>query len=283
MLAFITWDISPELVNIFGREIRWYGLCWAIGVLCTSYVVQKMYQSEKLPEKWFDSLFVYVLIGLIIGARLGHCLFYDPGYYLAHPIEILKIWQGGLASHGGAIGMTIGIWLFCRNVSKKSIIWALDRLIVGVAIGAAFIRVGNLMNSEIYGGPTTMPWGFNFVRDRSWHLPVIDGGAGELPCHPTQIYEAIIYFAIFILTMYMFYKTRAKEKQGLILGISLIGIFLSRFFIEFLKNVQEPFEIQMRASMGINMGQLLSIPFVIWGIWLVYNALRDKKQTIDKK
>lgn len=282
MLAFITWDISPELVNIFGREIRWYGLCWAIGVLCTSYVVQKMYQSEKLPEKWFDSLFVYVLIGLIIGARLGHCLFYDPEYYLSHPIEILKIWEGGLASHGGAIGMTIGIWLFCRNVSKKSIIWALDRLIVGVAIGAAFIRVGNLMNSEIYGGPTTMPWGFNFVRDRSWHLPIVEGGAGELPCHPTQIYEALIYFAIFILTMYMFYKTDAKKKQGLILGVSLIGIFLSRFFIEFLKNVQEPFELQMRASIGINMGQLLSIPFIIWGVWLVYNALKTKEQSIKK-
>lgn len=282
MLAFITWDISPELVNIFGREIRWYGLCWAIGVLCTSYVVQKMYQSEKLPEKWFDSLFVYVLIGLIIGARLGHCLFYDPGYYLSHPIEILKIWEGGLASHGGAIGMTIGIWLFCRNVSKKSIIWALDRLIVGVAIGAAFIRIGNLMNSEIYGGPTTMPWGFNFVRDRSWYVPIADGGAGELPCHPTQIYEALIYFAIFILTMYMFYKTDAKKKQGLILGVSLIGIFLSRFFIEFLKNVQEPFELQMRASIGINMGQLLSIPFIIWGVWLVYNALKTKEQSIKK-
>lgn len=282
MLAFITWDISPELVNIFGREIRWYGLCWAIGVLCTSYVVQKMYQSEKLPEKWFDSLFVYVLIGLIIGARLGHCLFYDPGYYLSHPIEILKIWEGGLASHGGAIGMTIGIWLFCRNVSKKSIIWALDRLIVGVAIGAAFIRIGNLMNSEIYGGPTTMPWGFNFVRDRNWYLPIADGGAGELPCHPTQIYEALIYFAIFILTMYMFYKTDAKKKQGLILGVSLIGIFLSRFFIEFLKNVQEPFELQMRASIGINMGQLLSIPFIIWGVWLVYNALKTKEQSIKK-
>lgn len=282
MLAFITWDISPELVNIFGREIRWYGLCWAIGVLCTSYVVQKMYQSEKLPEKWFDSLFVYVLIGLIIGARLGHCLFYDPEYYLSHPIEILKIWEGGLASHGGAIGMTIGIWLFCRNVSKKSIIWALDRLIVGVAIGAAFIRIGNLMNSEIYGGPTTMPWGFNFVRDRSWYLPIADGGAGELPCHPTQIYEALIYFAIFILTMYIFYKTDAKKKQGLILGVSLIGIFLSRFFIEFLKNVQEPFELQMRASIGINMGQLLSIPFIIWGVWLVYNALKTKEQSIKK-
>ncbi len=278
MLAFITWNVNPEIVNILGREIRWYGLCWAIGVLCTSYVVQKMYEKEKLPEKWFDSLFIYVIIGLILGARLGHCLFYEPAVFLSDPIRILKIWEGGLASHGGAIGMTIGIWLFCRNVSKKSIIWALDRLIVGVAIGAAFIRVGNLMNSEIYGGPTTMPWGFNFVKDREWHLPIISGGSGELPCHPTQIYEALIYFAIFIFTLYLFYKTDAKKKQGLILGLSLIGIFLSRFFIEFLKNVQESFEVQMKASVGINMGQLLSIPFIVWGIWLVYNALKTKKQ-----
>lgn len=187
------------------------------------------------------------------------------------------VWEGGLSSHGGAIGMTIGIWLYSKRVSKKSIIWGLDRLIVGVAIGAAFIRTGNLMNSEIYGGPTAMPWGFNFIRDTHWHYPIADGGSGELPCHPTQIYEALIYLFIFAIGLYLFYKTDAKNKQGLILGVSLIGIFLSRFFIEFIKNVQEPFELNMIASYGINMGQLLSIPFVIWGIWLVWNALKKKE------
>lgn len=276
MLASITWDIDPEAFNILGREIRWYGICWAVGVLLTSMVVQKMYQSEKLPEKWFDALFLYVLIGLIVGARLGHCLFYDPMYYLSHPLDILKIWEGGLASHGGAIGMTVGVIVHSYRITKKSMIWSLDRLIVGVAIGATLIRMGNLMNSEIYGGPTTMPWGFNFIRDGRWHMPIQLGGSGELPCHPTQIYEALVYFALFGLALYLFYKTNAKEKQGLILGILLIGIFFSRFLIEYVKYVQEPFEIQMRATIGMDMGQVLSLPFVIWGIYLVWNALRKK-------
>ena len=157
-------------------------------------------------------------------------------------------------------------------------IWALDRLIVGVAIGATCIRLGNLMNSEIYGGTTTLPWGFNFVRDPHWHFPIAEGGSNELPCHPTQIYEALIYFAIFCAGLYLFYRTNAKNKQGLILGVSLIGIFLSRFFIEYIKNVQEPFEVNMIATFGINMGQLLSIPFVLWGIWLVWNATRKKEK-----
>lgn len=281
MLSFITWEVEPIAFRIFNYPIHWYGILWAIGVLCTSLVVQKMYKSEKLPEKWFDSLFLYVLIGLIIGARLGHCLFYDPEFYLSHPLEILKIWQGGLASHGGAIGMVIGVILYSYKVTKKSIIWTLDRLVVGVAIGATFIRLGNLMNSEIYGGPTTLPWGFNFILDRSWYIPLDQGGSGQLPCHPTQIYEALIYFIIFAITMYMYWKTNAKEKQGLILGVSLIGIFLSRFLIEYIKNVQEPFEIQMRSTVGLDMGQLLSLPFVIWGIWLVWNAL-SKKETKTK-
>lgn len=282
MLSFITWDIDPEAFSLFGREIRWYGILWAAGVLCCTLVVQRMYKSEKLPEKWFDSLFIYILTGLIIGARLGHCLFYDPVAYLSDPISILKIWEGGLSSHGGAIGMTIAVWLYSRNVSKKSMIWALDRLVVGVAVGAASIRLGNLMNSEIYGGPTTLPWGFEFVKDKQWYRPIAEGGSDALPCHPTQIYEALIYLIIFAVGLYLFYKTDAKEKQGLILGVSLIGIFLSRFFIEFIKNIQEPFEVEMINIVGINMGQLLSLPFVIWGIWLVWKAL-TRKPLVDVK
>ncbi|WP_165021379.1 MULTISPECIES: prolipoprotein diacylglyceryl transferase [unclassified Dysgonomonas] len=280
MLSFITWDIDPEAFNLLGREVRWYGICWAIGVLCTSMVVQKIFQKEKHPEKWFDSLFLYVVIGLLVGARLGHCLAYSPEYYLSNPLEIFKVWEGGLASHGGAAGMALAVWIHSRRITKMGIIWSLDRLIVGIGIGAAFIRVGNLMNSEVYGAPTTLPWGFNFVRDRAWHMPLDMGGSGELPCHPTQIYEALIYLAIFGLTLYMFWKTNAKEKKGLILGVALIGIFLSRIFIEMIKNVQEPFEVQMRATYGLDMGQILSIPFVLWGIWLVWNALRKKDVTI---
>ncbi|MDR1089745.1 MAG: prolipoprotein diacylglyceryl transferase [Prevotella sp.] len=330
MLSFITWNIDPEAFSFFGREIRWYGILWASAVLLTSIIVQKMYKSEKLPEKWFDSLFLYVVVSLIIGARLGHCLFYDPVGYLSHPLDILKIWEGGLASHGGAIGMTIGVCLYSLKITNEKINWkytgifsaiglisgivvrfiapgltlgwgeagfmglliglciamiyttrkttiqTLDRLVIGVALGAASIRLGNLMNSEIYGGPTTLPWGFKFVRDTHWHQPLEMGGSGELPCHPTQIYEALIYLIVFGLGMYLFYKTNAKAKRGLILGISLIGIFLSRFLIEFIKYNQEAFETDMIANYGINMGQLLSLPFIIWGIWLVWNALTNK-------
>lgn len=276
MLAFITWDVSPELVTILGREIRWYGLCWTIGLLFAVWIVQKIYKSEGLPEKWFDSLFVYTVVSLIIGARVGHCLFYDPAYYLSHPIEILKIWEGGLASHGGAIGIIIGLWLYSRKI-KKSILWSLDRVVIAAGLTGAMIRVGNLMNSEVYGKPTTLPWGFEFVRDPSWARPIAMGGSDSLPCHPTQIYEALVYLAIFGIAMYMYWKTNAKEKEGLIFGVCIAAIFTARFFLEFLKNVQEPFEIQMRNTIGIDMGQLLSLPFVLWGVWLIYTRLKDTK------
>lgn len=278
MLAYIRWDVSPELFNLFGREVRWYGLCWALGLLFAVYIVQKIYESEKLPQKWFDSLFLYVVVSLIIGARLGHCLFYDPVYYLTHPIEMLKIWEGGLASHGGAIGIIIGTWLYSRKINK-SILWTLDRVVVAAGLTGACIRVGNLMNSEIYGKSTTLPWGFEFVRDPMWSKPLEMGGSGGLPCHPTQIYEAIIYLLIFAVAMYMYWKTDAKEKQGLIFGVCIFAIFIARFFLEYLKNVQEPFELQMRSAVGIDMGQLLSIPFIIWGIWLMYRARNQKEQT----
>lgn len=337
MLSFITWTVDPDAFSIFGREIRWYGILWALGILCCTVVVQRMYKKEKLPDKTFDPLFLYIVTGLIIGARLGHCLFYTPVYYLSNPLEMLKIWEGGLASHGGAIGMTIAVCLYSLKMSKGKINWknlaiwsviglatglianfiirsilgstgdpsdaalsatimglcigicvsliyttrqvsvrVLDRLVVGVAIGATSIRLGNLMNSEIYGGPTNLPWGFNFVRDPKWAEPLANGGSEALPCHPTQIYEALIYLFIFGMGLFLYYKTSAKDRRGLILGISLIGIFLSRFLIEFIKNVQEPFERGMIATLGINMGQLLSLPFIIWGIWLVWNALKEK-------
>lgn len=278
MLASITWDINPELINIFGREVRWYGLCWAIGLLLAVWVLQKMFKSENLPEKWFDSLFMYVVIFLIIGARLGHCLFYSPEYYLSNPIEIFKIWEGGLSSHGGAIGIVFGLWLYSRKI-KKSILWSLDRVVVVAGLTGTLIRIGNLMNSEIYGKPTTLPWGFEFLRDPSWSRPIEMGGSGSLPCHPTQIYEALIYLAIFGLGMYLYWKTNAKEKQGLIFGICITAIFVARFFLEFMKNVQEPFEIQMRQTIGIDMGQVLSLPFIIWGVWLIYTRTRAGKIT----
>lgn len=276
MFLSITWDVNPILFSIFGREIRWYGLLWALGLMFAVMIVQRIFKSEKLSEKWFDSLFVYMMVGIIAGARLGHCLFYDPVHYLSHPIEILKIWEGGLASHGGVLGVIIAIWLYSRNVTHKSMVWAFDRVVVPAGLTAGLIRLGNLMNSEIYGGPTTLPWGFNFVRDRQWMFD-----SGGLPCHPTQIYEAFIYFLIFALCMYLYWKTNAKEKEGLLIGIAMIGIFIARFLIEYLKNIQEPFELKLRDTVGMDMGQLLSIPFIVWGIFLVWNACKKQPSEVS--
>jgi prolipoprotein diacylglyceryl transferase len=275
MLSYITWDFNPELVNLFGLwEVRWYGLCWGIGIYCAFLVVQKIYRHEKLPEKWFESLFYYVVIGVIIGARLGHVLFYDPMGYLKDPVTILMVWRGGLASHGGVIGIIIAVWLYSRKITKKSIIWTLDRLVIGACATATLIRIGNLLNSEIFGVPTDLPWAVRFLRSAEYRelVPGMDRG-----CHPTQVYEALTYLALFGLAMWLYWKTTAKNKQGLILGICITGIFLSRFLIEFLKNVQEEFELQWRADYGIDMGQLLSIPFILWGIWLIWKALKSKK------
>ncbi len=264
LLHYVIWDINPEIFSIGSIHIRWYGLLWALGIWFTLIITQKLFKHENLPDKWIDSLFIYTVVGAILGARIGHCLFYNPSYYLANPIEILYVWQGGLASHGGAIGILISTYLFNKNVSKKGFIWVLDRLVIGAAVCGAMIRLGNLMNSEIYGGPTTLPWGFIFVRDGQ-----------TLPMHPTQIYEFLYCMVTFGVTYWLYWKKEAYKKNGLIFGVFLIGIFFTRFLIEFIKNEQEAFE----QGMLLNMGQLLSIPFVIWGIWLIYNSMKKVEST----
>ncbi len=278
MLMYITWDIDPELFTIFGREIRWYGLLWVIGLIVAVIIVQKIFEREKLPEKWFDSLFIYMMVGIIVGARLGHCLFYEPAHYLANPLDILKIWEGGLASHGGVLGIIIAVWLYSKRVTKKSMLWTFDRVIVPTGFTAAAIRIGNLMNHEIYGGVTEQPWGFRFIENiGAWKAGIAEPVFSQ-PSHPTQIYEALIYLLVFAITMYLFWKTNAKEKQGLLIGIAMIIIFASRFFIEYIKEVQVASEVEMRQNTGLILGQWLSIPFVLWGIWLVWNAYKKPKQ-----
>ena len=264
MLLSITWDVNPTLFEIFGREIRWYGLLWVIGLIVAVYIVQKIYKREGLPEKWFDSLFIYMMLGIILGARLGHCLFYEPAYYLANPIKMLYVWEGGLASHGGVIGIIIAVWLYSKKVTKKSMLWTFDRVMVPTGFTAGMIRMGNLLNHEIYGDLTDKAWGFRFIDNVNQWMQGAEPIYTE-PSHPTQIYEAIIYFIIFAITMHMYWKTNAKDRPGLILGVGIALIFIARFFIEYIKNVQVASEIAMRESTGLILGQWLSIPFIIWG------------------
>ena len=268
MLDFITWTADPAIFSIGSREIRWYGLAFAIGFLIGYKIVEKMWKREKLNPAWIDSLLIYTMLGTVIGARLGHCLFYAPDYYLANPLEILKVWEGGLASHGGTLGIIIAIYFYSKRVSHRSMLWTFDKLVVPTGLVAAMIRLGNLMNHEIYGHVTTLPWGFRFIQNLSEWMK----GAAPIftePSHPTQIYEALCYLLLFGLLLYMYWKRNAEEREGLIFGTFLIGIFLPRFCIEFIKNNQEAFE----ETMLLNMGQLLSIPFVIAGVWLVIRAL----------
>lgn len=260
MLSSIIWDINPEIFHVGDFSIRWYGLLFASGFVFGYIIIGKMFKKEKVPAALLDTLTTYMVIGTVVGARLGHCLFYEPGYYLADPIKILKIWEGGLASHGAAIGILIALYLFVRKV-KKPYLWILDRVVIVVALAGFFIRMGNLMNSEIYGFETNLPWGFIFVL---W---------GEtVPKHPTQIYEGLSYLLLFIL-LYSIYRTKGtKLVQGYIFGLFLVIIFTLRFFIEFFKESQVSFE----DSMFLNMGQILSLPFIIFGAYLLAQA-RSKR------
>jgi phosphatidylglycerol:prolipoprotein diacylglycerol transferase len=279
LLNYITWDVNPEIFRIGAVAVRWYGLFWAIGIYATLLITTKIFKHEKLPEAWVDKLFIYTVLGAILGARLGHCLFYEwklvaepitflgitfnyENHYLSHPWELLYVWRGGLASHGGAIGILIAMILFNKNVSKKGINWIFDRLLIGVCLCGAAIRFGNLMNSEIYGDATSLPWGFIFVR------------TGETqPMHPTQIYEMMYCFITFAIMWFMYWKKEAYKKNGLLFGIFLIGVFGSRFVLEFIKNNQEAFE----SGMALNMGQWLSLPLIVWGIWLLLRRSSSPK------
>lgn len=273
---YITWAPDPEIFSLGPLSVRYYGLFFALAFLLGYYIVDRMFKRENAPEEWLEKLFIYVMVATVIGARLGHVFFYGWDYYSQHPEDILKVWQGGLASHGGAIGILVAIWLYSKLVTKLPMLWTLDRLVISVALAAVFIRMGNLMNSEIVGSPTTMPWGFVFLKAHGLENP-------ELPRHPSQIYEALCYLVTFVVLMYMYWRTNAAKRPGLIFGIFLVGIFATRFFVEFLKEDQEAFE----ATMALNMGQILSIPFMILASYLIYNALTkpevETKISVGKK
>ena len=277
MLSDITWTADPAIFTIGSKEIRWYSLMFIIGFGIGYKIVERMWRRESINPKWIDPLLYYTLIGTVVGARLGHCLFYDPGYYLSHPIEILKVWEGGLASHGGVLGIIVAIYFYSKYVSRQSMLWTFDKLVVPTGLVAALRRIGNLINHEVYGLPTDRPWGFRFIENlHAWRQgaePIFSA-----PSHPTQIYEAVCYLLTFVLCMWLYFKKDAWKKEGLIFGIFMICIFTARFFIEFLKNNQEDFE----AAMPINMGQCLSIPFIVTGIYFVVRAWRRSRLNIIK-
>ena len=271
-LASIVWDVDPILLRLGSIEIRWYGLMWGLGFMMAYEMVSRLFHKEKYPEDWADKLFVYCIVSTIIGARLGHCLFYEWDFYGAHPIEIFKVWKGGLASHGGVFALILTLVFYSKKVTHKSVWWLFDRMIPAVAVVCACIRFGNLMNSEIFGFPTTMPWGFEFIRSREWQLLYNKGGE-SLACHPTQIYEMMYCIAAFIVAKVMYYRFHLQSKVGLITGVSLLIFFGSRFALEFMKNPQVADEV----GMTFNIGQWLSVPLILLGLFLIATSGKRKE------
>ncbi len=263
MLTYITWDVSPEIIQIGPFSLRWYGLMFAAGFSFGFMMVRKMFLAEGAPEKWLDSLFMALVVGTILGARLGHILFYQPEYYFSHPSEILKIWEGGLASHGGVIGVVTALWWFSRYVSQKSFYWVADKVAAPIALVGAMIRFGNLMNSEIVGHPSEAPWAFLFVRAARESL-------ASVPRHPVQLYELLSYLLIFLLLIWLYWKREAWKKSGYLTGLWFALIFGARFVWEYFKSDQGG--IQSVVGNSLTTGQLLSIPCVLFGLWLVYRA-----------
>jgi prolipoprotein diacylglyceryl transferase len=264
MLAFITWDVSPEIFRVGSIAVRWYGLLFASSFVFGYIIMSRFFNKEGVPIKLLDELTTYMIVGTIVGARLGHVFFYEPVWYLQHPIKILEVWEGGLASHGAAIGIILALIIFSR-VRKKPFLWVMDRIVVVVALSGFLIRTGNLMNSEIYGNITSLPWGFYFVRSTS-------PGEGLDPRHPTQIYEGLSYLLVFGYLLWYYYHKNGKPAAGYLFGVFLVMVFGMRILIEFIKMPQVGFE----QGMALNMGQLLSIPLVAAGILYILNSMRKK-------
>jgi len=258
---FITWSVDPEIARIGTLAPRWYGLLFASGFIVGYYIMERIYKNEKKPLNDVNTLLFMMVIGTLAGARLGHCLFYNPDYYLSRPLEILKVWEGGLASHGAAIGIFISLYYYSRNRLGQPYLWVLDRIVVPAALAGSFIRLGNLFNSEIIGKPTDVAWAFVFTR------------VDIIPRHPAQLYESLAYLVIFFILFRFYWRSKGVFKEGFLLGWFLILIFGVRFFIEFLKEIQSPFE----AGLSLNMGQWLSIPMVALGVYFL------RRRTVSPK
>lgn len=274
-MLYIDWNPSIEAFSIGGFAMRWYALCWLIGLLSAYFIVRKLYKEQKIKDELFDPLFVYCFVGILVGARLGHCIFYEPDYFLSSGKHIVEMivpirfladggWKftgyAGLASHGGTLGLIAALWLYVRR-TKLPIWQVLDNIAIATPVTACFIRLGNLMNSEIIGKVTDVPWAFVFEQ------------VDMQPRHPGQLYEAIVYALLFFIGWYLYRRMPQKVCTGFFFGLCLTYIFTARFFIEYTKEVQEAFE----ASLPIDMGQILSIPFIIIGIYCMKGGKWIKK------
>jgi prolipoprotein diacylglyceryl transferase len=276
ILNYINWNADPEIINVLGISIRYYGLLFVSGLILCVYILGRIYKIENIPYEHLEKLSIYSMIGILVGARLGHCLFYEPSYYLSHPLEmILPItfppdggikFSGyqGLASHGGVLGLLIAIYIYSRK-TKHSMIDTIDLIAVVAGLSFGFIRLGNFMNSEIIGIPTTKPWGVIFER------------VDNIPRHPAQLYEAISYFIIFTIMMLLYKKMRARLKNGFLFGLATVLFFTARFVIEFVKENQVGFEDKMT----LNMGQLLSLPFIAVGIGFIFYGLMKTRKLLN--
>jgi len=303
LLAYLVWSPDPIMARIGPLTPRWYGLLFMLGFVVSTPVIQHIFRREHVSPRWVEVLTLYMLVGTVVGARLGHVFFYEPNLLLQDPLEVLKVWHGGLASHGATLSIPLACWLFARH-NQFDTLWVLDRIVLVVGIGGACIRLGNFMNSEIGGYPTTVPWAVVFPRDTEHLLPATrplpagavqvarpvrgpNGGVSHqllpadtpigpdslmaVPRHPTQLYEALYCLLLVSLLYYLWNRTKERTPRGLLLGLFMVLLFTQRFLGEFLKEAQVAFE----KDHVLNQGQLLSVPAILVGLWVLWRAGQD--------
>lgn len=266
MLHYVIWDVNPEIFHIGSFSVRWYGLLFALGFLIGMQIMTYIFKKENKPVADTDSLLIYMVISTILGARLGHFLFYEPDVLFNHPLEVIIPPYSGLASHGAIIGILLGLWLYSRRkesrLTRQTFLWVTDRITITVALAGTCIRLGNLMNSEIVGRPTDVAWAFVFMKNNEY---------AKIPRHPAQLYESLSCLVLFFFLLWFWNRKKERTPQGSLTGIFFIWIFGLRFFYEYLKENQVPFE----ANLPLNVGQLLSIPAVLLGIFFLVRSYRS--------
>jgi len=266
MLQYVIWDVNPEIFHIGAFSVRWYGLLFALGFLIGMQIMTYIFKKENKPVADTDTLLIYMVVATILGARFGHFLFYEPEVFLKNPFEVILPPYRGLASHGAAIGILTGLWLYSRRkesrLTNQTFLWVTDRIVITVALGGASIRLGNLMNSEIVGRPTDVPWAFIFMNNTEY---------AKIPRHPAQLYESLSCLVLFFFLLWFWNQYKERTPRGSMLGIFLIWVFSLRFFYEYLKENQVPFE----DSLPLNVGQILSIPAVLLGIYFLIRSYRN--------